>query len=135
MFRFLTMGPTRTLLAVVVAVVASGTTMTAAAQSKNAAIDPKAKQMLQAMSAYLAAAKSFSFSARTLFDVVGKSGIKLLKVVDQRFVVQRPNRMYVRSSPRGRHPPPDLVRRKEFLGARYGQECVSNSCNKKDRSA
>jgi hypothetical protein len=49
------------------------------------------------MSRYLASAKTLTFSARTLYDVVDKSGIKLLNVVDQHFSVERPNHLYVRS--------------------------------------
>jgi hypothetical protein len=64
------------------------------ASAQNAAIDPKATQLLKASTAYVATLKQFSFDSRNSFEVVLTSGQKIQ--FDARVIatVQRPNRMH-----------------------------------------
>jgi len=62
-----------------------------AQKPKAGPMDVKAMQILQGMSDYLAGAKTLSFRARTLFDEVRKSGIKIKSASTVQVVMQRPN--------------------------------------------
>jgi len=54
-------------------------------------MDEKAMQFLQGMSDYLGKAKTLSFRARTLYDEVRESGIKIKSASTIQIVMQRPN--------------------------------------------
>jgi hypothetical protein len=66
-----------------------------AEEQKAGPMDEKAMQILQNMSDYLAGAKTLSFRARTLFDEVRKSGIKIKSARTIQVVMQRPNSLRV----------------------------------------
>lgn len=57
--------------------------------------DEKAMQVLQGMSDYLARAKTLSFRARTLFDEVRESGIKIKSARTIQAIMQRPSSLRV----------------------------------------
>ncbi len=57
------------------------------------AVDAKAMAILQAMSGHLAKAKTVSFRARTLFDEVRKSGIKIKSGRKVRVLLRRPDKL------------------------------------------
>ena len=65
------------------------------AQTK-AKIDPKAAEILKQVTAYVGSAKTLSFTAVTMYDVLSKSGIKTLHVVRQDIVLRRPRGLYSR---------------------------------------
>jgi len=65
------------------------------AQTKSK-IDPKAAEILKQVTTYLGTAKTLSFTAITMYDVLSKSGIKTLRVVKQDIVLQRPRGLYSR---------------------------------------
>ncbi len=65
------------------------------AQTK-AKIDPKAAEILKQVTTYLGTAKTLSFTAITMYDVLEKSGIKTLRVVKQDIVLRRPRGLYSR---------------------------------------
>lgn len=75
----------------------SAFSLNASAQTKDAVVDPKARELLLSMSSFIGSARSLSFTSKTLFETVTKSGIKLLNVIDQRFLLQRPDKIHVRS--------------------------------------
>jgi hypothetical protein len=58
-------------------------------------MDEKAMQVLQGMSDYLARAKTLSFRARTLFDEVRESGIKIKSARTIQAIMQRPSSLRV----------------------------------------
>jgi hypothetical protein len=66
-------------------------------EQKAGPMDEKAMQILQGMSDYLAGAKTLSFRARTLFDEVRKSGIKIKSARTIHVVLQRPSSLRVLS--------------------------------------
>lgn len=59
-------------------------------------LDPQAARVLKNMSAYLGSVKSFSVSVRTSFDLLDTTGIKSLKVMEQKITIRRPNAIHVR---------------------------------------
>lgn len=59
-------------------------------------LDPQAARVLKKMSAYLGSVKSFSVTVRTSFDILGKTGIKSLKIMEQKLTIRRPNAIHVR---------------------------------------
>jgi len=88
----------RKITTVVAVLLLAGAFASAPAQSqeqKAGPMDEKAMQVLQGMSDYLAGAKTLSFRARTLFDEVRKSGIKIKSARTMRVVMQRPNSLRV----------------------------------------
>jgi hypothetical protein len=62
-----------------------------AQKEKAGPMDAKAMQILQGMSDYLAGAKTLSFRARTFFDEVRESGIKVKSASTIQVVMQRPS--------------------------------------------
>lgn len=78
-----------------------------AADSKSE-LDKTAQEVLQRMSDYLGTAKSVSFKASTLFDVVQEGGIKLKMGAERRVFLRRPNKLYIRTVR------DDLVRRETW---------------------
>ncbi len=68
-----------------------------ASAQKTGSMDKKAMQVLQGMSDYLAKAETISFRARTFFDVVRKSGIKIKAARTGNILLKRPNQLYVKS--------------------------------------
>jgi hypothetical protein len=66
-----------------------------AQKQKAGPMDEKAVQILQGMSDYLAGAKTLSFRARTLFDEVRKSGIKIKSARTIQGIMRRPNSLRV----------------------------------------
>ncbi|MGI9522390.1 MAG: DUF2092 domain-containing protein [Hyphomicrobiaceae bacterium] len=66
-------------------------------EPKAGPMDEKAMQVLQGMSDYLAGAKTLSFRARTLFDEVRKSGIKIKHARTVQVVMRRPNSLHALS--------------------------------------
>lgn len=68
-----------------------------ASAQKAGATDKKAMQVLQSMSDYLAKAGTMSFRARTFFDQVRTSGIKIKAARKGDILLKRPNQLYVKS--------------------------------------
>ena len=68
-----------------------------AGAADEAALDPIAMERFQRMSDYLAAAKTFTVTARTLYDEVEESGIKLKNGVRQEIFVRRPDKLHIRA--------------------------------------
>ena len=68
-----------------------------ASAQKAGPTDKKAMQVLQGMSDYLAKAGTISFRARTFFDEVRKSGIKIKAARKGNILLKRPNQLYVKS--------------------------------------
>ena len=64
-----------------------------AQEAKSGVRDEKAMAILQGMSDYLANANSMSFSARTFFDVIEKSGIKVKIAREVELNLKKPNRL------------------------------------------
>ncbi|MEJ2122456.1 MAG: DUF2092 domain-containing protein [Alphaproteobacteria bacterium] len=62
----------------------------------NAKIEPKAAEILKRVTSYLGSAKTLSFTAVTMYDVVEKTGIKTLKAVQQDVVLRRPSGLHSR---------------------------------------
>ena len=79
-------------MTVCLALIAAGAT-DAQAQGKSE-IDAKTSEILEKVSNYLGAAESLSLTARTSFDLLDKTGIKSLKVMEQKITVRRPNALH-----------------------------------------
>ncbi|MDH3581660.1 MAG: DUF2092 domain-containing protein [Hyphomicrobiales bacterium] len=60
-------------------------------------MDDKAMQVLQGMSDYLAKADTVSFRARTFFDEVRQSGIKIKAARENKILLKRPGSFYAES--------------------------------------
>src|SRR5215203_1007363 len=67
---------------------------TLAQESKTGRVDEKAMTILQGMSDYLSKETTVSFRARTFFDVVQQSGIKVKMAREVEMNLKRPNRLY-----------------------------------------
>src|SRR5688572_32257698 len=67
---------------------------TLAQDGETGATDEKAIAILQGMSDYLAKEPTVSFRARTFFDVVQQSGIKVKMAREVEVILERPNRLY-----------------------------------------
>ncbi len=67
----------------------------AVAQDTSAGVmEPEAVEILEGMSAYLKAAKTFTFRSKGLREVVSPSGVKLLLARSSIFIVERPDRLH-----------------------------------------
>ena len=70
---------------------------TAASAQQKGPMDEKAGQILQGMSDYLSKAQSVSFRARSFFDQVRDSGIKIKRARQGHIHLMRPDKLYVES--------------------------------------
>jgi hypothetical protein len=68
-----------------------------ARSEKAGPVDEKAVQILQGMSAYLAKAETMSLQARTFFDQVRESGIKIKSARQSNILLNRPSHMKAES--------------------------------------
>jgi hypothetical protein len=65
------------------------------AQDEKEAMDEKALTILNGMSGYLGGSETMSFRAKTFFDVVLESGIKIKAGRASRVLLKRPNDLYI----------------------------------------
>ncbi len=70
------------------------TGQTLAQEAGTGPVDEKAMAVLQGMSDYLATETTLSFSARTFFDAVRESGIKIKMAREVEVILKRPNHLY-----------------------------------------
>lgn len=68
------------------------------AHADEALLDPRAVERLERMSEVLGKAQALSLKARSLYDQVELSGVKIKRAVTQEIALKRPDRLYFRTS-------------------------------------
>jgi hypothetical protein len=84
-------------LAVVLLALGLWTAGTATQAAEGGPMDARAVEKLQRMSAVLAAARTLSFEAESLYDQIEISGVKIKRAVSQEVGLRRPDSLYFRS--------------------------------------